>query len=95
MLTFCFVLLCELPGSNTSCLTNHVEGGFLIADVDYLSVECSLKISGNWAPRLDWQLINASQTSSVVSEPCPQHHTGTLCRRRRVKRASCDGNWQM
>jgi len=53
--------------SDIRCFANDRED-FLIADVDRLVITCSLNYSGNWAPRLHWQLINASQTSSVVSE---------------------------
>ena len=78
---WCFYLCTWHVESTVSCWTN-ASGRFLIADVDYLSVKCSLHYSGNWPPRLHWQVINESQTSSIHSQRCPQHqNTSTLCQR--------------
>jgi len=74
MKTFYSVLTTD---SDIRCFTNYRED-FLIADVDRLVVNCSLNYSGNWAPRLHWQLINASQTSSAVSERCSSRD-GAVC----------------
>jgi len=55
-------------------------------------MECRIKYSGNWSPRLHWQATTGSHSRATDTEPC-YDNSGTVCQRQVRLRPDMSMGW--